>query len=63
MKEKMITIKVPDYRVRWIKDDFKNAKQGVQSLFEYGTIDIKEAHALADIVRNVDMIFKIEEDN
>jgi hypothetical protein len=26
------------------------------------TIDIKEAHALADIVRNVDMIFKIEED-
>ena len=39
----MITIKVPDYRVRWIKDDFKNAKQGVQSLFEYGTIDIKEA--------------------
>jgi len=63
MKEKMITIKVPDYMVRWIKDDFKNAKQGVQSLFEYGTIDIKEAHALADIVRNVDMIFKIEEDN
>jgi hypothetical protein len=32
-------------------------------LFEYGTIDIKEAHALADIVRNVDMIFKIEEDS
>ena len=63
MKEKMITIKVPDYRVRCIKDDFKNAKQGVQSLFEYGTIDIKEAHALADIVRNVDMIFKIEEDS
>jgi hypothetical protein len=62
MKEKTITIKVPDYRVRWIKDDFKNAKQGVQSLFEYGTIDIKEAHALADIVRNVDMIFQIEED-
>jgi hypothetical protein len=62
MKEKMITIKVPDYRVRWIKDDFKKAKQGVQSLFEYGTIDIKEAHALADIVRNVDMIFQIEED-
>jgi hypothetical protein len=62
MKEKMITIKVPDYRVRWIKDDFKSAKQGVQSLFEYGTIDIKEAHALADIVRNVDMIFQIEED-
>jgi hypothetical protein len=53
MKEKMITIKVPDYRVRWIKDDFKNAKQGVQNLFEYGTIDIKEAHALADIIRNV----------
>ncbi len=63
MKEKMITIKVPDYRVRWIKDDYKVAKQGVQSLFEYGTIDIKEAHALADIVRNVDMIFKIEEDS
>jgi hypothetical protein len=62
MKEKMITIKVPDYRVRWIKDDFKKAKQGVQNLFEYGDIDIKEAHALADIVRNVDMIFKIEED-
>ena len=63
MKEKNITIKVPEYRVRWIKDDFKNAKQGVQSLFEYGSIDIKEAHALADIVHNVDMIFKIEEDN
>ena len=24
MKEKMITIKVPDYRVRWIKYDFSN---------------------------------------
>jgi hypothetical protein len=64
MKEKMITIKVPDYRVRWIKDDFKNSPSKVfKALFEYGTIDIKEAHALADIVRNVDMIFKIEEDS
>jgi hypothetical protein len=53
MKEKTITIKVPDYRLRWIKNDFKNAKQGVQNLFEYGDIDIKEAHALADIIRNV----------
>ena len=62
MKEKMITIKVPDYRVRWIKDDFKNAKQGVQSLFEYGGMDIKEAHALADILCHVSEVFQIEED-
>ena len=62
MKEKMITIKVPEYRLNWIKDEYKDAKQGVQGLFEYGSIDIKEAHALADILRNVDMIFKIEED-
>jgi hypothetical protein len=45
MKEKMITIKVPDYRVRWIKDDFKNAKQGVQNLFEYGIL-ISKKHML-----------------
>ena len=62
MKEKTITIKVPEYRLNWIKDEYKDAKQGVQSLFEYGSIDIKEAHALADIIRNVDMIFQIEED-
>jgi hypothetical protein len=63
MKEKMIAIKVPEYRVDWIKNEYKDAKSGVQALFEYGSIDIKEAHALADILRNVDMIFKIEKDN
>jgi hypothetical protein len=62
MNEKKITIKVPDYRVRWIKNEYKVAKSGVQALFEYGTIDIKEVHALADILRNVDMIFQIEKD-
>ena len=62
MKEKTITIKVPDYRVRWIKNEFKNAKKGVERLFEYGIIDIREAHALADIIRNVNIIFQIEED-
>jgi hypothetical protein len=62
MKEKTITIKVPEYRFRWIKNEYKVAKSGVQALFEYGTIDIKEVHALADILRNVYMIFQIEED-
>jgi hypothetical protein len=62
MKEKMITIKVTEHRLNWIKDEYKDAKQGVQSLFEYGSIDIKEAHALADILCHVNEVFQIEED-
>jgi hypothetical protein len=53
MKEKMITIKVPESRLKWIKDEYKTAKWGVNGLFEYGGMDIKEAHALADILCHV----------
>tara|TARA_Y100000385_G_C12945083_1_gene572946 strand:+ start:435 stop:623 length:189 start_codon:yes stop_codon:yes gene_type:complete len=62
MKDKMITIKVPESRLKWIKDEYKLAKWGVNGLFEYGGIDIKEAHALADILCHVNEVFQIEED-
>ena len=32
----MITIKVPESRLKWIKDEYKLAKWGVNGLFEYG---------------------------
>ena len=62
MKEKMITIKVQESRLNWIKDEYKLAKWGVTGLFEYGGMDIKEAHALADILCHVNEVFQIEED-
>jgi len=61
-REKTITIKVPESRLEWIKEEYKLAKWGVNSLFEYGGIDIKEAHALADILCHVNEVFQLEED-
>jgi len=40
-REKTITIKVPESRLKWIKDEYKLAKWGVNGLFEYGGMDIK----------------------
>jgi len=62
MKEKMITIKVPESRFKWIKEEYKLAKWGVNGLFEYGGMDIKEAHALADILCHVNEVFQIEDE-
>ena len=61
MKEKMITIKGPESSLKWIKDEIKLAKWGVKGVFQYRGMDIKEAHALADILCHVNEVFQIED--
>ena len=53
MNEKKITIKIPARHLEWIKKNYRKARQGTNSLFEYGGMDIKEAHALADLRASV----------
>jgi len=62
MKEKIITIKVPESRLKWIKEEYSKAKWGVNGLFEYGSMDIRDAHALADILRHVSEVFQLEDE-
>jgi len=52
MKEKMITVKIPERNLEWIKKNYDKAKWGVSSLFEYGGIDIMDAHAMAFNIEN-----------
>jgi len=61
IKEKVITVKVPERNLTWIKNNYRKSKQGVNSLFEYGGIDIREVHAIADLLYHVDEAFNIEE--
>ena len=62
MKEKIITVKIPERHLEWIKKNYRKSKQGTTSLFEYGGMDIKEAHALADILCHVNEVFQIEDE-
>ena len=59
----MITIKVPARNVEWIKKNYMKSKQGATSLFEYGGIEIREAHAIADLLYHINEAFKIDENN
>jgi hypothetical protein len=61
MNEKQITIKIPARHLEWIKKNYRKSKQGVNSLFEYGGIDIREVHAIADLLYHLDEAFNIEE--
>lgn len=61
MKEKMITIKLQERNLTWIKNNYRKAKQGTNSLFEYGGIDIQEVHALADLLYHLNEAFQIED--
>ena len=61
MKEKMITVKIPERNLEWIKKNYDKAKWGVSSLFEYGGIDIMYAHAMADLLINTNEAFNIED--
>ena len=61
MKEKMITVKIPERNLTWMKNNYRKSKQGVNSLFEYGGIDIGEVHAIADLLYHLNEAFKIEE--
>tara|TARA_R110000851_G_scaffold324778_2_gene492327 strand:+ start:181 stop:381 length:201 start_codon:yes stop_codon:yes gene_type:complete len=63
IKEKMITIKISERNAKWIKKYYPKAKRGVSNLFEYGGIDIQEAHAIADILYHTNEAFNIEGDN
>ena len=60
-KEKRITVKIPERHLTWIKMNYRKARQGTNSLFEYGGIDIQEVHAIADLLYHLNEAFKIEE--
>ncbi len=62
MKEKIITVKIPERHLEWIKKNYRKSRSGVTGLFEYGGMDIKEAHALADILCHVNEVFQIEDE-
>ena len=60
MNEKKITIKIPARHLEWIKKNYRKARQGTNSLFEYGGIDIEEVHAIADLLYHLNEAFEIE---
>ena len=60
MDEKKITIKIPARHLEWIKKNYRKARQGTNSLFEYGGIDIQEVHAIADLLYHLNEAFEIE---
>ena len=60
MNEKKITIKIPARHFEWIKKNYRKARQGTNSLFEYGGIDIQEVHAIADLLYHLNEAFEIE---
>jgi hypothetical protein len=62
MKEKIITVKLQERNLTWIKNNYRKAKQGTNSLFEYGGIDIQEVHALADLLYHLNEAFQIEDE-
>ena len=62
MNEKKITIKIPERHLEWIKKNYRKARQGTNSLFEYGGIDIQEVHAIADLLYHLNEAFEIEGD-
>ena len=62
MKEKKITVKIPERNLTWMKNNYRKSKQGVNSLFEYGGIDIQEVHAIADLLYHLNETFQIEDE-
>ena len=62
MNEKKITIKIPARHLEWIKKNYRKARQGTNSLFEYGGIDIQEVHAIADLLYHLNEAFQIEDE-
>ena len=62
MNEKQITIKLPARHLEWIKKNYRKARQGTNSLFEYGGIDIQEVHAIADLLYHLNEAFQIEDE-
>ena len=60
-KEKIITVKIPERHLTWIKLNYRKSKSGVTSLFEYGGVDIQEVHAIADLLYHLNEALKIEE--
>jgi hypothetical protein len=60
-KEKIITVKIPERHLTWIKMNYRKSKSGVTSLFEYGGVDIQEVHAIADLLYHLNEALKIEE--
>ena len=61
-EEKTIKIKLKKRHLEWIKKNYRKSKSGVTSLFEYGGIDIMDAHAMADLLMHLNDAFKIEDE-
>ena len=62
MNEKKITIKIAKRHLEWIKNNYRKSKSGVNSLLEYGGIDIQEVHAISDLLYHLNEAFKIEDE-
>ena len=62
MNDKKVTVKLQERNLTWIKNNYRKAKQGTNSLFEYGGIDIQEVHALADLLYHLNEAFQIEDE-
>ena len=58
----MITVKIPERNLEWIKKNYRKSRSGVTSLFEYGGIDIQEVHAIADLLYHLNEAFNIEDE-
>jgi hypothetical protein len=62
IKEKMITVKVPERTVGLIVKHCNNVKWGIDSMFEFGNMTVEELHAINDFFREVKEAFNIEDD-
>jgi len=61
MKHKIVTIKAEQMNIDYLIKDFNSAKWGVSGLFEYGSCTIQEAHAIADVLMQIENILSLKE--
>ena len=62
IKEKIITVKVPERTMNLIVKHCNNVKWGLNGMFEYGSMTVEELHASNDFFREVKEAFNIEDD-
>jgi|TARA_R110000803_G_scaffold198941_1_gene262829 hypothetical protein len=61
MKHKVVTIKAEQMNIDYLIKDFNDAKWGVTGLFEHGSCSIREAHAMADVLLQIENILSLKE--
>ena len=62
IKEKMVTVKVPERTMNLIVKHCNNVKWGLNGMFEYGSMTVEELHAISDFFLEVKQAFDIEDD-